>query len=83
MQSHHELPRATKDFTRYPTVPLNTIVCATWDHRWSHNHCQICPAKGEKCNNCGIIGHFAKKMLRTQKATAQIDATSTNESQPN
>ena len=60
---------ARKDFTRYPSVPQNyqyTSVCTNCGQRWSHNHHQTCPANGRKCNNCGIMGHFARKR-RTSK----------------
>ena len=53
---------ARKNFTRYPSVPQNyqyTSVCTNSGQRWSYNHKQICHAKGKRCNNCGIIGHFA------------------------
>ena len=55
---------ARKDLTRYPSLPQNyqyTSVCKNCGQRWSHNHRQICPSNGEKCNNCGMIGHFATK----------------------
>ena len=27
---------------------------------WTPEHCNRCPARGKKCNNCGIENHFAK-----------------------
>ena len=47
--------RTRRDFTRYPTVPQNyqyNRICDNCGQRWSHNHRQICPASGKKCNNC-------------------------------
>ena len=54
-----------RDFTRFATVPQNyqhTSICMNCGLRWSHNHKQICPANGKKCNDCGIMGPFAKNV---------------------
>ena len=69
---------ARKDFTRYPTVPQNsqnTSVCTNCGLRWSPNHCQICPANGKKCNNCGIFGHYARKSKKPKKPQRQVSKT--------
>ena len=66
--------QSRKDFTRYPTVPQNsknTRICTNCGQRWSHNHCQICPAIGEKCNNCGITGHLAQKCRKPKNSQSQ------------
>ena len=67
-----------RDFTRYPTFPQNyqyTSVCANCGLRWSHNHKQICPANGKKCNNCGIMGHFARNYRKPKKSQNPIQKT--------
>ena len=43
--------------------------------RWSHNHRQICPANGKKCNNCGIIGHFGRKCRKPKRSQGQTYKT--------
>ena len=63
-----------KDFTQYPTVPQNyqyNSICTNCGQRWSHNHGQICPAKGKMCNNCGIICQFARKCRMPKQSQGQ------------
>ena len=73
------------DFTRYPTVPQNypyNSICANCGQRWSHNHRQICPANGKKCNNCGIISHLARKCRQPKRSQGQASkAPQTNVNQ--
>ena len=64
-----------KNFTRYPTVPQNyqcASICTNCGQRWSHNHRQICPANGTKCNNREITGNFARKCGNLKKSHTQI-----------
>ena len=78
-------PQTKRDFTRYATVPQNyqyTSICTNCGLRWSHKHKQICPANGKKCNNCGIIGHFARKFRKPKKSQGQTQkAQQTNVNQ--
>ena len=74
-----------RDFTRYATVPQNyqyTSIFMNCGPCWSHNHKQICPANGKKCNNCSIIGHFARKCRKPKKSHGQTQrAPQTNVNQ--
>ena len=63
-----------RDFTRYATLPQNyqyRSICMNCGLRWSHNHKQICPANGKKCNNCGITVHFARKCRKPKMSPGQ------------
>ena len=63
-----------RDFTRYATLPQNyqyRSICMNCGLRWSNNHKQICPANGKKCNNCGITGHFARKIRKPKMSPGQ------------
>ena len=71
--------QSRKDFLRYPTVPQSyqyTSICANCCQHWSHNHRQICPRNGEKCNICGIREHFAKKCRKPKKSQSQLPKAS-------
>ena len=63
-----------KDLTRYSTVLQNyqyTSIFVNCGQLLSHNHSQICPAKGKKRNNCGIMCHIAKKCRKHKKSKSQ------------
>ena len=67
-----------RDFTRYPTVPQNyhySSICMDCGLGWGHNNRQICPANGKKCNNCGIIGYFARKCRKPKRSQGQTYKT--------
>ena len=65
----------SKDFTLYSSEPKTTSTIAfgpvVVQQRWSHNHCQTCPANRKKCKNCGITGHFAWKYRKPKKPQEQ------------
>ena len=42
------------------TARKKPTTCHFCGMNWTSEHQNICPARGKKCNNCGIENHFAK-----------------------
>ena len=42
------------------TARKKPTICHFSGMNWTSEHRNKCPARGKKCNNCGIENHFAK-----------------------
>ena len=42
------------------TARKKPTTCHFCGSSWTSDHCNKCPARGKRCNNCGIENHFAK-----------------------
>ena len=47
--------------------PTNCHFCGM---NWTSEHCNKCPARDKKCNNCGIENHFAKVCRKPKDPSA-------------
>ena len=50
------------------------VQCRGFGQVWTTTQRQVCPALGKKCNNCGLLNHFAKlcrKKLKTTQNSGQ------------
>ena len=67
------IANATPFSTMNTTARKKPTTCHFCGMNWTPEHRIRCPARGKKCNNCGIDNHFAKvcrkpkkNLLRTQ-----------------
>ena len=51
------IANATPFSTMSTTARKKSTTCGS---SWTSEHCNKCPARGKRCNNCGIENHFAK-----------------------
>ena len=54
------IANATPFSTMNTTARKKPITCYFCGKSWTPEHRNRCPARGKKCNNCGIENHFAK-----------------------
>ena len=68
--NYQKLVRTSLGTHPYPKT-ISTLAFAPIVANDGANHRQICPAIGNKCNECGITGHFAKKYRKPKKTQGQ------------
>ena len=54
------IANATPFSTMNTTAKKKPTTCHFCGMSWTPEHRNRCPARGKKCNNCGIENHFAK-----------------------
>ena len=54
------IANATPFSTMITTTRKKPTTCHFCGMNWTSEHRNRCPARGKKCNNCGIENHFAK-----------------------
>ena len=54
------IPNTTPFSTMNTTARKKPTTCHFGGMKWIPEHRNRCPARGKKCNNCGIENHFAK-----------------------
>ena len=54
------IANATPFSTMKTTARKKPTTCHFCGSSWTPEHRNKCPARGKRCNNCGIENHFAK-----------------------
>ena len=76
-----------QNFTGGSTIKKETVYaidgcgknpCTICGLAFSQNHLTVCTAKGEKCRNCGVIGHFMRMCKRPKVANFRRNAKFAN-----
>ena len=64
------IANATPFSTMNTTARKKPTTCHFCGMNWTPEHRNRCPARGKKCNNCGIDNHFAKLCRKPKNPTS-------------
>ena len=64
------IANATPFSTMNTTARKKPTTCHFCGMNWTPEHRNRCPARGKKCNNCGIDNHFAKVCRKPKNPTS-------------